>query len=143
MREIKFRGKMIDHNLWTYGDHHTFYDHDGMPYAYAIFIGRAPFGYDLVIPETIGQYTGLKDKNGTEIYDGDIIEIEIPMTHPHGAILATFTAVVEWVNDGFYAMEIGVTDPVLRSLYGHSGTHCRIIGNIHDNPELLKGGKQI
>lgn len=85
----------------------------------------------------IEPFTSLKDKNGTEIYEGDIIEIEIPMTHPHGAILATFTAVAEWVNDGFYAMEIGVTDPVLRSLYGHSGTHCRVIGNIHDNPELV------
>ena len=87
----------------------------------------------VISKETIGQYTGLKDKNNVEIYEGDILELD-----------DNETGVVEWhdacfyvryIQDGFYKVfyEYG-------SLIGaiEENLVVKVIGNIHDNPELLK-----
>lgn len=71
-----------------------------------------------VIPKTVGQYTGLKDKNGKRIFEGDIIK----------GINDSLTVVVTWydIHAGF-------------NLMGLNTKAFEIIGNIHDNPELLEG----
>ena len=84
---------------------------------------------DEVSPDTIGQYTGLKDKNGKEIYEGDIFK----------AGYFGGTDVVTW--DVENARYIGRSPKGCISYVGREPA-VEIIGNIHDNPELLKGGEQ-
>lgn len=81
MREIKFRGKRLDNGEWIEGDLLRMLDH------WFIFPDPAPEGIDkyAVDPATVGQYTGLKDKNGKEIYEGDVIRSPLSedKTRPH------------------------------------------------------------
>lgn len=116
MREIKFRGKRIDNGEWVYGDLSTknlfnepmIYEEEWADYA--------------VIPETVGQYTGLKDKNGVEIYEGDLLQFE---DYPPQEVV--------WEDGGF-----AVEDYYLADWYDGAV----VIGNIHDNPELMEGGSK-
>ena len=86
----------------------------------------APHTYNkAVIPETIGQYTGLTDKNGKKIFEGDIVAF------------GEYRYTVEWKQD---RIGYGYTETADRMLEC-DGEHCEVIGNIHDNPELLKEGE--
>jgi len=127
MRDIKFRGKREDANVWVYG--YVFKTHKGNPCfdeTTWIFNEDGKFKVD---PETVGQYTGMKDKNGVEIYCGDTIKCtdgadEIDMSDSNTGI-----GCVEW-NDiyGFWSIskiENGLGD-ILQCGY------VEIIGNIHE-----------
>ena len=124
MREIKFRAKRTDNGAWVYGDLTHVQrintkeqaEQSGRRSEPAVRIAN----YD-VDEQTIGQYTGLKDKNGREIYEGDVL------------CYHTFTIQVAWYDGGFCDCRLD-TNIQLRHFAPNKFT---AIGNIHDNPELL------
>lgn len=125
MREIKFRGKDIKSDMWAYGDLHTLCD---MPYidteesAYP-FAGKRSF----INPDTIGQYTGLNDKNGDEIYEGDIVGCTLLDEKER-------IGAVQYHNGCFWFIcTNGFSDEYLVNMCDKE-----VIGNVYDNPELLK-----
>lgn len=129
MRTIKFRGKRLDTMEWTVGSLMECFNGkigiDSMT-KYSEENGIEAI-IDEVSPDTIGQYTGLKDKNGEEIFEGDVL------TDKFGSI-----GVVEWRNYGF-VVNFGDVDIFLISDCFDDSYQMWAIGNKHDNPELLKG----
>ncbi len=131
MREGEFRGKRLDNVEWITGDlirmsGYTF-----------IFPDPAPNGFDryMVDPATVGQYTGLKDKTGKDIWGGDVLKwARDGRLYVVKLWMGMFYASVEECNKGIYG---GFPLYVLTE-NGESGSECDIVGNIHDNPELLK-----
>lgn len=125
MREIKFRGMTI-RGEWVYGNLAIVTKRvrgwSVEPGSYISNSAGAPFAYD-VRPETVGQFTGLKDREGREIYEGDIV--------------ATRDEILEvlYAEDGFYVFDhkTGGYGPLIVQK-----GRCEVIGNIHENPELLK-----
>ena len=135
MRTIKFRGKTHGNGKWYYGS--LVYSNEINAAIYFQIgnglIKRMDWVY--VIPETIGQFTGLYDCNGKEIYEGDILKWE-----KDGLMY-----VVKFWQGMFYASVEECNEGILGGFPLHSFTkyedrECKIVGNIHDNPELLKGG---
>lgn len=128
MREILFRGKCNRYGRWVEGFYTPISTGRGMEDAIITGTDRNCSIPALVIPETIGQYTGLTDKNGKKIFEGDIVNI----------IRAEENGRVEWrKNDAAFEV-VGdcLEASFLENLYGHD---VEVIGNIYDNPELLKG----
>ena len=132
MREIIFRGKMKTDILlykkgqWVYGDYARMVDGKRtIPHIY---------GFGEVIPETVGQYTGLEDKNGKKIFEGDILEF---LNDDGDKTLY----IVEW-DMSFAGWIIRTTeiDCGLDSMecWDEYKEHYEVIGNIHDNGELLE-----
>ena len=120
MREILFRGKGFN-GEWEYGVP-VF---SGLNNELAFM--KQMHSYDhQVIPETVGQYTGLTDKNGTKIFEGDILK-------QYG-----FCYVVSYNDGTFIAYETPYNEGAVIPRYDWQ--FAKVIGNIHDNPELLKGG---
>lgn len=126
-RTIKFRGKRVDGKGWFRGllalnrsDENSYYiqsplyDSDGY---------RGYQQYE-VTPETVGQFTGLTDRNGKEIYEGDIVRYHPEMNAGIGRVV--------YLGSGFY-----VTDEFNGLLDDFAVMGIEVIGNIHDNPELL------
>ncbi|MFR5934883.1 MAG: YopX family protein [Alistipes shahii] len=133
MREIKFRGKRLDNGEWEHGDLVQFGQQCYTPCKCAIIPGTASgsdplckilFDYE-VAPATVGQYTGLKDKNGNEICEGDILLDES----------GTY-AVVGYSMGAFY-VDFGEGFD-LRHFTECIHEICEVVGNIHDDPKLLK-----
>lgn len=124
MREIKFRGFSIYSNKWYYGS----LVNPGEGYYILEHVENNTYKYDKVDKDSIGQYTGLKDKDGKEIYEGDILEFS------KGGIMY-----VEW-DDDFKIFVL--TDPRINLKNGSIGNwyveKTKIIGNIFENKELLK-----
>lgn len=129
MREIKFRGKRPDTMEWAVGSLvECFNGKTGIVSMtkYSEENGIKAI-IDEVYPDTIGQYTGLKDKNGEEICEGDVL------TDKFGSI-----GVVEWQN-GCFVVNFGDEDSFIISDCFDDSYQMWAIGNMHDNPELLKG----
>lgn len=133
MRDILFRGKRHD-GVWEYG----YYFAKPILEKHFIILGESQW---LVKPETVGQYTGLTDKNGKKIFEGDICRVcldpEICTAHiQYDERTASFNMRYdEYTCNTFLDMRLAenrVGDRVW----------IEIIGNIHDNPELLEGGAE-
>ena len=142
MREIRFRGKGTETGKWVYGDLRTICVDDGevtinYPYKHETsglhVVVSVP-----VIPATVGQYTGLTDKNGVEIYEGDVLGFpngpKKYFTVSIGDYLDSFTGFSQY---GVYST--ATDDETVIGLHSNGAEMTVVIGNIFDNPELLGG----
>lgn len=135
MREILFRGKAnvkwVYGDLWHLNDGRVTIRKDGEIYPYE------------VITETVGQYTGLEDTNGKKIFEGDIVELYDKNNDIRMKAYVEFGNPNREYNWGYQLVAIGeVTadlDILLWVEMEDTGAFIEVIGNIHDNPELLKG----
>ena len=133
MREILFRGKRLDNGEWVYG----YYVHIGpvsCQRAYIIPEYTSAIYVKEVDPSTVDQYTGLMDKNGKRIFEGDIVSTDI--ARPYLIVEFRDGCFMFNCNDGgkdYYDIMLPILeDAQTEYKYGE------IIGNIHDNPELLE-----
>ena len=127
MRTIKFRGKRIDNGEWAYG---SLAETHGIPTTpdNPVYM----MDWHEVDPATVGQFTGLLDKNGKEIYEGDILMLgssdagicEVKWNESQLAFCIRF----------YYERNLGIR-PL--GAWARDGKDIAILGNIHDNPELL------
>lgn len=146
-REILFRGKRIDNGEWVYG----YYYPSFQDYSEAFILSKDNGIVYKVIPETIGQYTGLNDKNGTKIFEDDIVfnETKTLLTCKDDPRLY----IIEWQN-GKYGTNLGSDrvwlkekpsfifkkiNPIGKNYMNliFNQNQIEIVGNIHNNQELL------
>lgn len=123
MREILFRGRRRPEDItqgWVYGTFHPAMDKKGA------FIVTENFIMIPVVRDTVGQYTGLTDKNGVRIFEGDIVCCDGCFTGPYNALVEFFGSA--WM----------LTNPHMPTDNMFPPEFMEITGNIHDNPELLE-----
>lgn len=153
MREIKFRGKRADNGEWVYGDLLRMH---GVPYIYP---DPAPSGWNdyEVIPDTVGQFMGLVDKACKEIYEGDVVRanhffvrfdgytpksirnaynIDIAQDDLATSVLYSRIMLLNFTLIRGWIMRNGSDQHRMHLIKGVA--NIEVIGNIHDNPELLK-----
>jgi len=137
-RVIKFRGLRFDTKQWAYGDLKIF---EGVEIGVAFTAFDKESGhyndykYCEVKPDSVGQFTGLLDKNGKEVFDGDIVEVPEYEEIGHKLIVTGFIKYeIKWYEDIYNFVAVGNGEWL--SLEDIEG--CLIIGDIHQNPELLK-----
>ncbi|HBI5988226.1 TPA: hypothetical protein K8G50_002832 [Listeria monocytogenes] len=130
MREIEFRGKIAGAEGFVYGkllaplaSGNAYIAYDVNEVGSFAYISRS----EKVDPETVDQYTGLKDKNGKKIFEGDIVNCKF--------FDKKITGLIEFIEYMW-----AVNDRKNRRLYQlNEVSNIEVIGNIHENPELLEG----
>ena len=135
MHEILFRGKEFRSGDWYYGQivrgNQSKFIHE-----------YESFAHIPVRPETLGQYTGLTDKNGVKIFEGDIVKIDDDY-ETFGKMAGEIREV--WFKDGGFRLKPKYASSVARGVRGcwlDDGAVFEVIGNIYDNPELLGGDNE-
>lgn len=134
MREIKFRSKRADNGEWVYG--YLFVNQSGAHYILDTNNdgdNGITCRFTLVDPVTVGQFTGLHDKNGAEIYEDDIVSCR------HSDIDQIGKVYFDNEKCGFYFDEGNCVSPVSNWLKHYS---LEVIGSIHDTPTLAQGGDE-
>ena len=142
MREILFRGKRLDNGEWIQGDLFQRLGH----YPEIIIHhpneeGKVAYSSICVAPSTVGQYTGLKDKNGTKIFEGDVI-------CSYDTFGDEIKHYVHYIDSecSFCVALLGynVIDYNAGNIYQRWIDEFKkeVVGNIHDNPELMNGGER-
>lgn len=134
MTEILFRGKRVDNGEWVYG----------LLARYNQNFEVANISHnDILVPietKTVGQYTGLDDKNGKKIYEGDIVKTERDLWHGETKKeREVFVSVVKYDDNSCSFGLCGKYNHL--TLQRFKDCFDEVIGNIHENPELLKGGE--
>lgn len=140
MREILFRGKRIDNGEWVEG----YYFCSRNPHReniHKIHPLDSDWSYE-ISPSTVGQFTDLTDKNSKKIFEGDILAVEQisdSIEHFESPVKCPYNVVVKWDKCSWMWETIGTA----RKRYLHFPEawlfrKCEVIGNIHDNPELLE-----
>lgn len=130
MRTIKFRGKRIKNSEWVYG--HYFDCNNGNSFIKQTIDENGVLGNeDFMVSEfTIGQFTGLTDKKGKEIYEGDVVNFKTYDGYDYVGLIS------------YVYSEYHIYVPFYDSrhpLYNNrNGKDIEVIGNIHDNPKLLE-----
>jgi uncharacterized phage protein (TIGR01671 family) len=159
MREILFRGK-TQKGEWVYGNYCGAEYLTGNGIEHLIIEVPKNGRSAQVIPETVGQYTGLTDKNGKKVFEGDIVKCQERFDRPYSKNRKSkrHIGVVGYKirkGDRFYNPETNEWDRHMeygaewivkvedygKFVHGSWGDFfdCEVIGNIHDTPELLKG----
>lgn len=155
MREILFRARTVseseymDDGEWVEGFYTCFNGEE-----HRIYTGYSETDcgdhypdWFTVLPETVGQYTGLTDKNGKKIFEGDIIKQIYHLKQSNGCCEREVMSVIEYGISWNYSNVYGVCQrfrdgsgiAMLSVMNSPSGAvDCEVIGNIHDNPELLE-----
>lgn len=141
MREIEFRGKRIDNGEWTFG---YYYCHKGLDEHYILPIDETPFYNGIpIVPrsfsncainkETLGQYTGLKDKNGTKIFEGDKVKILKDSVCSSSEIGEIGTVCFE--NGSFMIDFFDKYDDIVENdfLSNFKNEYCEVVGNKYDD----------
>lgn len=126
VREIIFRGKFTPSGMWVIGDLRQY------PSGAKAIKGNDMPHIMEVDPDTIGQFTGLTDKNGKKIFEGDILSTHFDFNNPE----VESRTVVEWGNFRWVTHQPGYEPDDITDFDKGLWT---VIGNVHDNPELIGG----
>lgn len=130
MREILFRAKRIDNGEWVEGDLINLPKNNMSIVECGFFTVKSSI---TVNPETLGQYTGLRDSEGNKIFEGDICNV-LNYASDYMRIRGKMSCVIEWNESlcGFYGRGFGIPTGFAM------GEEFKVIGNKFDNPELLE-----
>lgn len=142
-RDIKFRGKRVDNDEWVYGFYYEWWSkrRKGIKEAYIHSINYTPEGLKIsdeqhcIIPETVGEYTGLKDCQGKEIYEGDIIMGSFGIPPSGVKSVVSYDGSAFMIKTPFYKPKEATLKMAIECL------DVEVIGNIYENPALLEASK--
>ena len=132
MREIKFRGKDIETGEWLYGDLIQRLGNFPAILYQDCYDGKVIYIECAVDKDSVGQYTGSRDKDGKEIYEGDVVQSKLKRARKYDEVLQICFNDSEYEYCGKNEHGSSISLSLLEDYHT-----VEVIGNIHDNPELI------